>query len=193
MPRLLCPLLLVLILLPLAACTASEEPDTPEPAPRSTAAEESPTAEPVPTKAILGRVVGRLPPPRRRQLVRKVTPVVDGWLDAAYVGGEFPREVDDAWPGFTRDAARRARQDRRLTSVAGLAEQIDGVEVVRRAVRYNVLAVDRRPVGVTARLTLDFRTSGAKERTVSLRGRVALTRVRGDWKIFAYDVTRGLR
>lgn len=150
-------------------------------------------AEPVPTKVLLGQVVGQLPGPRRRALLAQVTPVVDGWLDAAYVGGTWPREISDAYPGFTAEAARQARRDQELTSNAEVSERIDGLAVTNRAVRFDVLAAGRRPVGVTARIALDYKTTGEVVSKVSVRGRLRLTQVRDHWRVFAYDLTKGER
>src|SRR5690606_18459218 len=78
----------------LAGCSSEDDGDPSGSAPASTgstassAPEES--AAPVPTKHLVGQVVGRLPGPRRDRLVRRVAPVVDGWLDAAFTG-TFPR------------------------------------------------------------------------------------------------------
>ncbi|WP_181312856.1 hypothetical protein [Nocardioides campestrisoli] len=191
----------VALVLPLAlvlgACSGDDEPAAdPSPSPTGDTATEA-QEEVVPSKHLLGQVVGRLPRKGRERLLRRVTPVVDQWLDEGFVAGTFPREVTGAWAGFTPGAARSARQERGLTSLAGLSERIDGVEVTRRAVRYVVLAPGGRAAGVTARITLDLHTSGEVETKVSVRGRLFLTPVRAggrqEWKVFGYDLTRGRR
>ncbi|WP_162599915.1 hypothetical protein [Nocardioides solisilvae] len=183
----------------LGACSGDPgEPagDPPEVAASSPGPDPAGSAEPapVPTRHLVGQVVGRLPAPARKRLVRRVGLVVDGWLDAGFTDGPFPREVTGAWSGFTPGAARRARADRGLTTLGDLAGRIDGVRVTKRAVRYVVLAPDGRAVGATARLTLDLHTSGEVERKVRLRGRLLLTpvRTRGGtrWRIFGHDLTR---
>lgn len=176
----------------LSACSG----DDPSPGAGGPTAEGPPggtVTEAVPTKVRVGPVVGRLPQERRRALTRQVTPLVDRWIDEKWVAGEWPREIGDDFPGFTRDATRAARRDLGVTTAADLSERVEGVEVGRRAVRLEVLAVDRRAVGVTARVALDLRTSGEAARRVSVRGRLMLTRVHGRWKVFGYDLTQGRR
>lgn len=176
-----------------AACSGTDEPADPPSAPASAEPTQEPEPEAVPTRVRMGKVVGRLPAPRRKALRRQVGPVVDQWLDRQWVAGSWPREVGDGFPGFTRGATRAARQDRGVTTLGDLGTRIDGVEVTRRAVRVDAVAAGGRPVGVTARVKLDLATSGAVSRQVTLRGRLMLTRVGGDWKVFGYDVSKGKR
>ncbi|WP_114422170.1 hypothetical protein [Nocardioides houyundeii] len=189
------PLLLCLALMGAAAgCTGSgTDGDAGAPAASEATTEPSVAVPARATKVLMGQVVGPIPGARLRALRHQVTPVIDEWLDTAFVGGEWPRTVTGAFAGFTPAAARAARRDRRLVSGADLAARIDSVQVTKRAVRYDVLAVGRRPVGVTARITLDYRTDGEVRTKVLLRGRVSLTKVGDDWKVFAYDLTKGRR
>lgn len=190
----LTPVVLALAVTTVTACSGGDAPE--EPTPGASTAEptpQQPEPEAVPTRVRMGKVVGRLPAPRRKQLRRQVRPVVDGWLDRQWVDGPWPREVGDGFPGFTRQATRQARRDRGVTTLGDLGTRIDGVEVTRRAVRVDAVAAGRRPVGVTARVKLDLRTSGQVSRKVTLRGRLMLTRTKGGWKVFGYDVTKGKR
>lgn len=184
---------MVLAVATLSGCSGSEEASAPRPEPSIQTSPSAPPSTTPPTRAKVGQVVGRLPRKKRRALVDAVTPVVDGWFDQAYVGGTWPRHVSGAFEGFTRDAARSARRDRRLTTNADLSSRIDAVRTTRRSVRYDVLAAGGRPVGVTARVVLRFRTTGRVERRVTVSGRLALTRKDGDWKVFAYDLRKGKR
>lgn len=186
-------ILALVLLAGLVGCTgSSREPDE-RSAASPTDQASSPEEAARPTRVLVGNVVGRLPKPRRRKVVRQVTSVVDDWLDAAYVGGTWPRRISGAFDGFTPVAARRARRDRSLTTGADVAERIDGVRVTKRAVRLDLLSASGRPVGVTARVTLDYKTSGDLQRKVSVRGRLLLTPARRGWKVFAYDLTKGKR
>jgi hypothetical protein len=140
----------------------------------------------------IGRVTGTLPREARRRLAHQIGDVVDGWMDAAYVGGDYPRgDFADAWPGFTDGARDRARHDRQLMSNADIGRRIEGVEAKRRRVTVDVLAVRQRPVAVTARVLLGFRTTGDVERKVRVQGRLYLTHGGHGWRVFGYDMTKG--
>lgn len=175
----------------LGACSGDDDPG--EPVAESPSGTPSATTEPaVPTTVSFGEVTGRMDRATRRQLATKVRAVVDGWTAAAYLGGDYPRRAfAESWSGFTRGAADQARRDRDLMSNQDIGDRIDGVEVRRNALVIDVLAVRGRPVGVTARVRLGFRTTGDLERTVRVTGRLFLTRTDGQWKVFGYDVTKG--
>ena len=152
----------------------------------------STSTHPVDTQVTWGEVTGTLAPADRRHLATKVGQIVDGWTVAAYLGGDYPRrDFADSWPGFTRGAREEAHADRSLMSNEDIGSRIDGVEPYRSRVRIDVLAVHRRPVGVTAHVALTFGTTGEVERRVSVRGRLFLTPTEQGWKVFAYDVTKG--
>lgn len=138
-----------------------------------------------------GVVGGRLPRPDRERAVRAVGRVVDGWIDAAYVGGTYPRrDFRGAFPGFTPGARRLARADGSLMSNQGIGGRIDGVRSVRRVVAVDLLAAHGHAVGATARVRLGFRTTGALERRFVVRARLALSRTHG-WRVFGYDASSG--
>lgn len=183
----------VLLALALAAGACSgddggEASDTPTP---------DTTTQPAPEVKVQSRVVtvaGELPRRKRRVVARDVGAVVDRWFDAAYLGGDYPRDrVGDAWPGFTAGATRLARRQRTLTSNALLADNVDGVEAVRKVVRVDVLSPKKRPAGATARFRLVFDTTGDLPRRVKVSGRLLLTRQKGRWKVFGFDVARSAR
>jgi hypothetical protein len=178
-----------------SACTSEgsgERMSQPTPTPSRTTAAEA-VAE-VATVARRGSVTGRIDTRPRKDVVQRVAGVVDEWLEAAYVGGDYPRDAssydDSTWPGFTDGAARSAAADRELMSNADIADRIDGVTVKKREITVDVLAVDRRARAATARVRLAFRTTGL-ERRVTVTGRVFLTKADGRWKVFGYDVAKG--
>lgn len=180
---------LALLMGSLAGCSGDDSPERPEPEPEA----EVEAAEPAPlaTSSKVANVAGRLPKARRDAIDARATKVVDAWLDAAYVGGDFPRSIDDeAWGGFTSAAARKARKDRTITSAAAVSEQVEGVTAVRRVVRHDVFAANGRARGVTARVRLRYETEGSVESTFVVKGRVMLTPASGGWKIFGYDLTQ---
>ena len=48
----------------------------------------------------------------------------------------------------------------------------------------------QQPAGATARFRLVFRTTGNAERRVLVTGRLVLTKAKGTWKVFGFDVQR---
>ena len=170
-------------------CSAgSDEPDSAAP-PSATATDKD---QPLETKVSLGKVTGRLAPEARRRLTKQVGDVVDGWTDAAYLGTDYPRrDFSDVWPDFTAGAKQEAHGDRALMSNEDIGDRIDGVTGRRRVVRIDVLAVKKRPVGVTAHVFLGFRTTGKVEKVVQVKGRLFLTHTERGWKVFGYDMTKG--
>jgi hypothetical protein len=147
-----------------------------------------------PLEARPGVVVGKLPAVRRRAIARQVGEVVDGWFEAAYLGGDYPRsDFADAFPGFTSGAARLARRDRSLLSNASIGKRIEEVTATNRTVRVDVLAPNGRVAGATARFRLGFTTTGGFARRVVVHGRLVLTHTRTGWRVFAYDVRRSNR
>ncbi|MGB0100273.1 MAG: hypothetical protein WBP61_08330 [Nocardioides sp.] len=179
-----------------AAGCSTDDDDAGEadaPAETSPSAPMSPPAErTVDTKVSFGQVSGRLDREARQRLAKQVGSVVDDWTAAAYLGGDYPRRAfADSWPGFTAGAATQARRDRALMSNQDIGDRIDGVVPRRSVVVLDVLAVQGRPAGVTARMSLGFRTTGEVSRTVRVQGRLMLTRTDRGWRVFGYDVTKG--
>lgn len=184
--------LLLALTLVVGACSGGDE--TPA-APGGTGATTSSGSDgppPLETRATLGSVTGKLAKPARQHLKEAVTAVVDGWLDAAYVGGDYPRsDFRDAFPGFTSGAKDDAHRDRGLMSNQSIGKRIDGVTATRRRLRIDVLAVHGKAAGVTARVILGFRTSGDLEREFEVHGRLFLTHTDG-WRVFGYDVNKSV-
>ena len=124
----------------------------------------------------MGRVTGQLPQEKRSKVREQVAHAVDAWFDAAYVGGDYPRnDFADAWPGFTTGAQAEAQGDKALMSNQDIGADIAGVEATARKVTVDVLAVKGKPSGATARFVLKFRTDGDVQRKVEVRGRLFLT------------------
>jgi hypothetical protein len=168
----------------------SEEPATTT-APSSSAANTD-RPHPVESQVSFGEITGRLTPKTRQRLSAQVGEVVDGWADAAYLGGDYPRrDFSDAWPGFTAGAKQEAHGDRALMSNEDIGDRIDGVTPHRSLVHIDVLAVKTHPVGVTAHVFLGFGTTGDLEREVRVKGRLFLTHTDRGWKVFGYDMTKG--
>ncbi len=175
----------------LSGCSGDDSPA--EPAPRASASSTATTAPAVETTVRMGTVTGRLDRAGRRKARDQVAAAVDRWWDAAYVAGEYPRsDFADAFPGFTKGAARLARRQSATMSNAKVGDRVDTVEAVKRTVTVDVLAPGRKPAGATARVTLVLELSGDVERTDRVRGRVLLTpaRTRSGWRVFGFDVRR---
>ncbi len=187
--------LALVLLVPLtSACQSSAEPSAaPEQLSRSDA-QATLASNPAPTKVRIHRVHGRLPVARRKVVRRQVGAVVDRWWEAAYLGGTYPRSsFPAAFPGFTAAAEQRARADKALLTNQTAGPRIDSVTARQRRVTLDILATDRQARAVTAQFVLKFDTTGQKTGTTTVRGRLFLTRKRGAWRVFGYDVAKGAR
>jgi len=154
-----------------------------------------PSGEPskfsIETTTTIGQVIGRLPKKDQKRVANAITPVVQRWFDAAYVGGDYPRkDFNDAFPGFTAGARAEARRDLELMSNERIGTKISGVTPKTSRIALDVLAVRKHASAVTARFRLAFKTEGDLERRVGVRGRLLLTRTQTGWRIFAYHVAK---
>lgn len=157
-----------------------------------------------PADARLGKVRGRLGPAKADAVLAAVTTAVEAWVAGAY-GGDYPRtDFDPAFAGFTPDARRLALRQPDVMSNAAVGAGLETVEVTERRIRVDVLGVDGRAAGATARVRIGLRLtggsggsdgsdgSGGGERTESVTGRLLLTPVKGGgWQVFGFDVSRG--
>ncbi|MEP9361529.1 hypothetical protein ABLE68_01100 [Nocardioides sp. CN2-186] len=174
----------VLLAAAAAACSGSDGSSDSGP---GDPAGSSATDTPVVTDVAFGKITGALPGAAKAELSDQVQEVVDGWFDAAYLGDGGGG--GDSWPGFTQGAAADARADGDLMSNAGLPAGTE-VEATRRAVKIDVLAVKKRPVGVTAHVTLKFVTSQDEQQVTRIGGRLYLTPGKDGWRVFGFDVTK---
>ncbi len=188
------PAVLLVLALSSGACSGGDDPAETSGGP-SAGAETSTTPEapaPLGSRVTVSKVTGKLSGPRRKRLAKAVGAAVDGWWDAAYVGGEYPRrDFKDAFSTFTKGAAAVAHRDRRLLTNLDIGSQVEQVTATQRRIRVDALAVRGRAVGATARVVLGFETVGDVGRTVEVRGRLLLTRTDGRWQVFGYDLTKG--
>ena len=177
-------------LLALTGCSGDDEPEA-DPSSPTTAAPSAPP--PLETHTTMGVISGKLDDQARARIKEKVAAIVDDWIDAAYVGGEWPRtDFGDAYPHFTVGAARDAAKDAKLMSNERLGDRLEAVEATKRRLRIDVLAVKRRVVGVTARFVLTMNLAGEVNRSERVAGRLFLTYQDGGWQVFGYDVQRGM-
>jgi len=126
---------------------------------------------------------------RRERVKTRVTAVIDPWLDGAFLG-DFPRSNwSSAFAGFTEGAAADAEhRDLDLLTNAAIADQIESATATRRRVRLDVFSFKGHPRGATAHVVLDYTTKGDLEEAMQVRGDLYLAKVKGEWKIFGYDV-----
>lgn len=167
----------------------SSDDDTPDEEPASTPTATA-TAEPVTTVVQQGELSGVLPADGRLKVRRDVAAQVDRWLEAGWVDPAYPTtDFTGAFAAFTPQAARLAKADPKVVNTR-LGERIDGVSVTERRVVVDMLAVQGKAFGATARVLLDFETTGEVQRRVALDARLQLTRSgpQAPWRIFAYDV-----
>ncbi len=195
-PRALAELGVVLVLalaVLLAACSGDDDDSggpTSSGSSASTATDNA--APPLETQATMGKVRGKLPKGKRSKVRQQVAHAVDEWFDAAYVGGDYPRnDFSTSWPGFTTGAKADASGDKRLMSNQDIGDKISSVRATARRVSVDVLAVRGHAEGATARFVLKFTTEGDVQRKVEVRGRLFLTPSPEGWRIFGYDVTKG--
>ena len=182
--------LIVALIAALTACSGDSSEPSAGPADDPSTSET--TEAPVETAVTLGKLTGKLAKDKRDKTLQQVGEAVDAWFDAAYVGGDYPRnDFADSWPGFTVGATSEAKGDKALMSNQDIGAQISGVEATTRKVIVDILAVKRHAVGTTARVVLKFSTEGEVQRDVMVRGRLFLTWTPDGWRIFGYDVTKG--
>jgi hypothetical protein len=167
-----------------AACSAAPDPTAATSAPRagSSAAvlvgdAERPSVAPrVALRSRVTRVAGHLTDVRRDRVARTARATVRDYLDGAFAAAE-----DGPSGRFLAGLRRAARADEQV-----LADP-DAAAVTRARAWFAVAAPEGRPVGVTARLRVDLDDGGA---SASLTGRLLLTRVHGQWRVFGYDLAR---
>lgn len=131
----------------------------------------------------------------RERLLAEVGAAANEWLDRAFVGVSYPRKsFPGAFTSFTTGARHSAQWQQRLMTNWEWRNKIDGVVVKHQDVDVDVLAPHGHPAGATARVHLTFKTTGHVEKTVTVTGRLFLTRNdHGDWQVFGFDVAKGAK
>ncbi len=119
--------LTLVLALTAGGCRDSEETPA-EPGTAAAPSSSAPDEPAVETKVSFGELTGRLPKPERARVEQQIVGVVDGWTEAAYLGGDYPRrDFADSWPGFTAGAQALAKRDKALMSNQDIGDRIDGV------------------------------------------------------------------
>jgi len=199
-PRTTAATLLVALALAAGGCSSSDSSSpSAAPGPSDTGAD---GAQSVASKVLLGKVAGTIKRKswkefmnhHQKPMLAQVGRAVDGWIDGAYVGVDYPRDsFGSAFDSFTEPAKRDADRQKQLMTNWDLRKKIDGVEVKKRTVTVDVMAPRGRPAGATARVDLVFTTTGDKQERVTVRGRLFLSPGHGKWHIFGYDVSKGAK
>jgi hypothetical protein len=147
-----------------------------------------------PFRVAVTRVSGKLTEEERTALAANVRRTIAAYVEAAFLGGSYPRgDFTDSFGTFTSGAARSARRDRELLTNQRLGPSTESVRAVRRTAFLSVLAPYEVAAGVTANVDLELvvRRSGGPSERVRLKGRLLLTRnADNGWSIFGYDVSR---
>ena len=180
-----------------AGCTDDASPSaapstTAAPAPTRTP---TPVPDSVPLKVVVTRVSGTLPAASRPALEANVGRTVSAYVDAAFLGGSYPRsDFSGSFGAFTPGAARDARRDQGLLTNAAFGPSTQSVRATRRTAYLSVLAPYKVAAGVTAKVDLVFVVDRGDRpaQRVRLAGRLLLTRAADDgrWAVFGYDLHR---
>lgn len=184
------------LVLSVSACTQGRAPRRSGSSSSTSAPVASAGSQPrsAPFRVVVTRVSGKLAKDDRSVLAGNVRRVLTGYVDAAFLGGTYPRsDFSDSFRTFTGGAAREARRDTGLLTNQRLGPSTESVRGVRRAAYLSVLAPYDVAAGVTAKLDLEFvvRRSTEPAQRVRLKGRMLLTRnADNGWSIFGYDLSR---
>ena len=143
----------------------------------------------------LGQLAGRLPQARRAALIGDVQQVVDGWIDAAYLAGDYPRtDFDDSWPGFTAGARAKARRDADLMSNRELGAVRSTASRPRSARSGSTCSASGSGPWASRRTWwCGSRRRATTTKDVRVAGRLFLTKGEQGWQVFGYDVTKDAR
>jgi hypothetical protein len=148
----------------------------------------------VPLKVIVTRVSGRLPQRSRPALQANVGTALSAYIDAAFLGGSYPRsDFSGAFGAFTPGAARDARRDQGLLTNKQLGPTTRSVRVTGRTAYLSVLSPYKVAAGVTAKVDFEFLVDRGDRpaQQVVVAGRLMLTRNKANgWSIFGYDLHR---
>ncbi len=156
-------------------------------------------ARPAAQRTVVRRVWGRWPDAagsaRTQRLQRQTGQAVARWMDRGFVDPAYPTgDFRGAFSTFTAGAAAQARRQDWLTTNRALGRRLVDVVPVRRTVGVVAFAPAGSAVGATASVALVLRGLGAAGRRseLAVTGELFLTRERGSWQIFGYDLQRSV-
>jgi hypothetical protein len=182
----------VVLLAATTACTSGSEDHKSKPEPSQT-----PTSAPssAPFRVSVTHVSGKLSRAKQNTLARRVRAALSAYVDAAFLGGKYPRTAfTSSFGSFTGGAAHDARHDLSLLTNRPYGASTTSVRAVHRTAYLSVLAPKDHPAGVTAAVNLVFQVDRGDRpsQRVHLKGRLLLTHGKdgGRWSIFGYDLSR---
>jgi hypothetical protein len=182
----------VVLLAATTSCTGGSEDHRSKPEPSQT-----PTSAPssAPFRVSVTHVAGKLSRAKQKNLARRVRSALAAYVDAAFLGGKYPRTTfNTSFRSFTGGAAHDARHDQSLLTNRPYGASTSAVRAVHRTAYLSVLAPEDHPAGVTAAVNLVFQVDRGDRpsQRVHLKGRLLLTHGKdgGRWSIFGYHRSR---
>lgn len=169
----------------ISGCSSDASPEEE----RSSGSETGRPTRPLRMTTTVTRVLGELSEKQRSRLAAEAREVITGYLEAAYLHQRPSSGYRGSFPGFTRGARALALRDTGVVSDRSFA---DAEEVrPRGGVAYvSVVAPDGRPVGATARVSVDLAVADSRRtRRFTVSGRLLLTPRTDRWRIFGYDLS----
>ena len=163
----------------LGACTDDDSPQPPPP---------TGEADSVALEISLGPGAEGLSTDARDDLQNDVSAVLSTYVVEGFLG-DYPRDdFVDVLDTFTSGGARKAAQDIEKITGAGF-KTAEEVVATRLQASISSFAPDREAEGVSAKVDFAFGvTEDDSTREVTVRGRLMLTPVDGQWKIFGFDL-----
>lgn len=184
------------LVLALGAVGCSSEEKSSEPSSSSSAGSSDAAQAPkhLAPQAKIVKVTGKVPAKRRWSTKRAVVARIDRWLEQAYLAGDYPRSVSSlrrAFASFTWPAQQQAWHHRGLMSNAPFARRAESVTPRRKVIELDMLGVDKKVAGVSARVGLVYDLDGEVKGRFRSSGHVELTwSKKNGWRIFAFDMHR---
>ena len=137
---------------------------------------------------------GGVRPKDRDPTAESVTDALDEYVEGAF-GGDYPRgDFDAAFDEWTDGAARLGMEDAEITTNSTLGPALADVAAESLEAKLFVFAPRETSGGVSAQVALRFtgeQTNGDLV-TITVDGVLRLTRDGDRWRIFGYDLERGV-
>ncbi len=192
--------LAVLLLVATAGCTGGDDDDPTPPAESSTSPSDKKTAaapqlgkKDAPLEVSIEQLRGAIKRKQYATLEKKIAKPISAWIAAGFSDVEYPKaSYDGAFKSWTLDARKLARRDGDVTTNGKLGKDLATFVVEKQRVRLYVFASRALTGGATARLALRFtgETEEGKSASYAVIGSLYLTRDKGHWRIFGYDLVR---
>lgn len=143
----------------------------------------------------IGQLSGAMPTSRRNRLRRAIGAPVSTWFEHAFLHVDYPAaEFPGAFDSWTRGSIDAAAHDRDVTTNASLGPDLLAVVADTQRATLFVFADHGVAGGATAKVKLAM-TGQKKDGALvdySVQGDLYLTRDKGRWSIFGYDLHRSV-